>query len=178
MWGIIRPSAVPNGAGTSRVARVHRTTTTATLLVTVAVSALSGCVTVQRPPAPAPPAAPPSQASAPRPDGSAEPQVVQAPAREALELIDPSHHPKPAPHPPHRAPVTPPKAAQAPVPRAHPHPHPHPRPRHPRQPGTDIPDVVKSVPKNTSDVCALGRKYGGWQSDSPQSIICGQTYGR
>lgn len=181
MWGIIRPSAAPNRAGTSRVARVHRTTTTATLLVTVAVSALSGCVTVQRPPAPAPPAAP-SQASVPRPDGSAEPQVVQAPAREALELIDPSHRPKPATQPPHRAPAPPPRAAQAPVavPRSHPHPHPHPhtKPRHPRQPSADIPDVVKSVPKNTSDVCALGRKYGGWQSDSPQSIICGQTYGR
>ncbi|MEV0739087.1 hypothetical protein AB0I51_24830 [Streptomyces sp. NPDC050549] len=154
---------------------MHRTTTTATLLVTVAVSALSGCVTVQRPPVPAPPAVP-SQASVPRPDGSAEPQVVQAPAREALELIDPSHRPKPATHPPHRAPVQPQQAAPAPVPRAHPHPHP--KPRHPRQPSADIPDVVKSVPKNTSDVCALGRKYGGWQSDSPQSIICGQTYGR
>ncbi|MFJ5305105.1 hypothetical protein [Streptomyces sp. NPDC088350] len=160
---------------------MHRTTTTATLLVTVAVSALSGCVTVQRPPALAP-AAPPSQASVPRPDGSAEPQVVQAPAREALELIDPSHRPKPAPHPPHRAPAVPPKAAQAPVPRAHPrpqpHPRPHPEPRHPRQPGADIPDVVKSVPKNTADVCALGRKYGGWKPDSPQSVICGQTYSR
>ncbi|MFI6406311.1 hypothetical protein [Streptomyces sp. NPDC050548] len=160
---------------------MHRTTTTATLLVTVAVSALSGCVTVQRPPAPAPPAAP-SQASVPRPDGSAEPQVVQAPAREALELIDPSHRPKPVAHPPHHAPAPPSRAAQAPVPvpRSHPHPHPHPhtKPRRPTQPGADIPDVVKSVPKNTSDVCALGRKYGGWQSDSPQSIICGQTYGR
>ncbi|MEV0486787.1 hypothetical protein AB0I69_40105 [Streptomyces sp. NPDC050508] len=156
---------------------MHRTTTTATLLVTVAVSALSGCMTVQRPPAPAPPAAP-SQASVPRPDGSAEPQVVQAPAREALDLINPSHSPKPATHPPHRTPVQPPQAAQAPVPRSHPHPHPHPKPRHPRQPGADIPDVVKSVPRNTQDVCALGRKYGGWQSDSPQSVICGQTYGR
>ena len=183
MWGIIRPSAVPNRAGTSRVARVHRTTTTATLLVTVAVSALSGCVTVQRPAAPAPPAAP-TQASVPRPDGSAEPQVVQAPAREALELVNPSHRPKPATHPPHHAPVQPPQAAQAPVPRTHQHshpqahPHPHPKPHHPRQSGADIPDVVKSVPKNTQDVCALGKKYGGWQSDSPQSIICGQTYGR
>ncbi|WP_405946616.1 hypothetical protein OG588_07565 [Streptomyces prunicolor] len=162
---------------------MHRTTTTATLLVTVAVSALSGCVTVQRPAAPAPPAVP-SHASVPRPDGSAEPQVVQAPAREALELIDPSHRPKPAAHPPHRAPVQPPKAAQAPVPRSpqhphpYPHPHPHPKPYHPRQPGADIPDVVKSVPKTTQDVCALGKKYGGWQSDSPQSVICGQTYGR
>ncbi len=107
---------------------------------------------------------------------------MQAPAREALELIDPSHRPKPATHPPHDAPAPPPRAAQAPVPvpRAHPHPRPHPhtKPRHSRQPSADIPDVVKSVPKSQSDVCALGRKYGGWQSDSPQSIICGQTYGR
>ncbi|MFJ9632696.1 hypothetical protein ACIRU8_33830 [Streptomyces sp. NPDC101175] len=159
---------------------MHRTTTTATLLVTVAVAALSGCVTVQRPPAPAPPAVP-SQASVPRPDGSAAPQVVQAPAREALELIDPSHRRDPTAHPPRHAPAPPSRAAQAPVPvpRSHaqprPHPHPHPKPRHPRQSGADIPDVVGSVPKNTSDVCALGRKYGGWRSDSPQSIICGQT---
>ncbi|MER6633057.1 hypothetical protein ABT301_33370, partial [Streptomyces sp. NPDC000987] len=61
------------------MARVHRTTTTATLLLTVAVSALAGCVTVQRPPASGPPVAP-------RP----EPRTVQAPAREALTTTSPS----------------------------------------------------------------------------------------
>ncbi|MGW4735428.1 hypothetical protein ACWEQC_40860, partial [Streptomyces shenzhenensis] len=60
---------------------MHRTTTAAALLVTVAVSALSGCVTVQHPPTAGPPSAASARPSAPRPDGSAEPRVVQAPAR-------------------------------------------------------------------------------------------------
>ncbi|MER5826255.1 hypothetical protein ABT086_29330, partial [Streptomyces mirabilis] len=61
---------------------MHRTTTAATLLVTMATAALSGCVTVQRPPAPTLPTAPtaPSRPSPPRPDGKAGPQIVQAPA--------------------------------------------------------------------------------------------------
>jgi hypothetical protein len=37
--------------------------------------------------------------------------------------------------------------------------------------------VRKDVRKNT-DVCALGRKYGGWQADSPEAVICKQAYGR
>ncbi|MEU1562592.1 hypothetical protein ABZ504_19265, partial [Streptomyces mirabilis] len=37
---------------------MHRTTTAATLLVTMATATLSGCVTVQRPPAPTLPTAP------------------------------------------------------------------------------------------------------------------------
>jgi hypothetical protein len=180
-------SAVARAVEDAIVARVHRTTTTATLLVTVAVSALSGCVTVQRPPASGPPAAP-TKPSAPRPDGRAEPQVVQAPAREALEMIGPSRHPdptEPAPHPAHRSAPT--AAQQPPVPRSHPHPHPHPRQAHPKphhphhakpQPGVEIPDVTQQVPKNTADVCALGRKYGGWKADSPESLICKQSYGR
>ncbi|MBO4257954.1 hypothetical protein GRC12_29375, partial [Streptomyces griseorubiginosus] len=52
MRGILRSSAVRRPVADAIVARVHRTTTTATLLVTVAVMALSGCVTVQRPPLP------------------------------------------------------------------------------------------------------------------------------
>ncbi|MFD5163912.1 hypothetical protein ACFWMJ_38690, partial [Streptomyces hawaiiensis] len=38
-------------------------------------------------------------------------------------------------------------------------------------------DVEKSVP-NSSDVCALGRRYGGWRADSPEATICRDTYGR
>ncbi|PWI19911.1 hypothetical protein DI272_41410 [Streptomyces sp. Act143] len=164
---------------------MHRTTTTATLLVTVAVSALSGCVTVQRPPVPGPPAAPSLPATAPRPDGQAEPQIVQAPAREALELIGPSPDAKPGTADPGRA--APPSAAPEPAPRqqaprTHPeHPaHPaHPeagRPQHPGRPHVEIPDVATAVPKNP-DVCGLGRQYGGWHKDSPEARICEQTYG-
>ncbi|MEU6377375.1 hypothetical protein [Streptomyces sp. NPDC046909] len=162
---------------------MHRTTTTATLLVTVAVSALSGCVTVQRPVLPGPPAGLPSQPSAPRPDGRAEPQIVQAPAKEALELIEPSR--RAAPSAPVSRDAAPAASAAAPAPgqqapRVHPHPgpaHPERHPKAPRQPRVEIPDVAKSVPKNP-DVCKLGKQYGGWRKDSPEAVICEQTYGR
>lgn len=201
MRGNLRSSAVAEVARTSRVARVHRTTTTATLLVTVAVSALTGCVTVQRPPVSGPPqtTAPsrlPGQGDA-RPDGQAQPQIVQAPAQEALSMIAPSPSSKPEGAAPRdRAPGTTAASAQ-PQPRqpaqarpGHPR-HParptHPEPRHPdaghyRPPRVEIPDVTrpvpKSVPKGSKDVCGLGRKYGGWQEGSPESVICDQTYGR
>lgn len=187
MWGILRLSTVPNPAGHSRVARVHRTTTTATLLVTVAVTALSGCVTIQHPIAPGPPPAP-SQPSVPRPDVRAEPQIVQAPAREALELIGPDRKPARAPrtpqaagephHPAGAAPVAPPAAAPAPPPRRT---KPKKRPPKPErrhtQPRVELPEVSRPVRENT-DVCALGKKYGGWGKDSPQTVICKEAYGR
>ncbi|MGW7236272.1 hypothetical protein [Streptomyces sp. NPDC054804] len=151
---------------------MHRTTTTAALLVTVTVSALAGCVTVQRPAAPG---AAPSQPSVPRPDGTAEPRVVQAPVKEALEMVGPSrpapratpsaaHSPAPQPTAHHRSPA--PRAAA-----------PRPRPPRARTPQPDLPGLSGSVPK-TPDVCALGRQYGGWPSDSPEAQICEQTYGR
>ncbi|MGW0188521.1 hypothetical protein ACWDV7_22515 [Streptomyces sp. NPDC003362] len=168
---------------------MHRTTTTATLLVTVAVTALSGCVTVQRPPAPGPPAAP-SGPVAPRPDRRAEPQIVQAPAREALELVGPPRRPEhPAAEPRRPHPHTPAPAAQPPKPRTAPPPEqpparrPQSRPAHPpRTNAPDIPapvpkDITKDVPKGPQDVCALGRKYGGWHADSPEATICRGTYG-
>jgi hypothetical protein len=42
-----------------------------------------------------------------------------------------------------------------------------------------VSDVIPkdTVPKN-ADVCALGRKYGGWPEGSPQSTICKKAYGR
>ncbi|WP_041820358.1 hypothetical protein [Streptomyces davaonensis] len=154
---------------------MHRTTTTATLLVTVAVSALSGCVTVQRPPA-STPVPVPAQPSVGRP----QPQIVQAPALEALELIGPPRpdpHPSTTPRPSRTAPEPAAPAAQAPRPYS-------PRPADPQserpapqRPRVDIPDLAESVRKNT-DVCALGKKYGGWRKDSPEARICEQTYGR
>ncbi|MFJ9423384.1 hypothetical protein [Streptomyces sp. NPDC101249] len=169
---------------------MHRTTTTATLLVTVAVSALTGCVTVQRPPAPGPAATSAQPSSAPRPDGRGGAEVVQAPAREALEMTGPS--PRDGHPPKHRA--GPPPAGGAAGPAANPErprtPHTAPRP-HPRAadpghrsrphgnaPRPRVPDLVKGVPSSQADVCALGRTYGGWPADSPQAVVCGQTYGR
>ncbi|WP_328368691.1 hypothetical protein OG800_42165 [Streptomyces sp. NBC_00445] len=152
---------------------MHRTSTTATLLVTVAASALSGCVTVQLPPASGP-SAPPSQTVPSLPDASAEPQIVQAPAREALERIGPPHEPSPtasARRPPPPAPAPEKPAPSRPSP-------PRPAPRPPEAPQRQPADVTQPVPKDLGDVCDLGRQYGGWPQDSPQSRICEQTYGR
>ncbi|MGW5633705.1 hypothetical protein [Streptomyces sp. NPDC003832] len=163
---------------------MHRTTTTATLLVTVALSALSGCVTVQRPPVSAP--VPTSdRPSTPLPGARSGPQTVQAPALEALELIGPPRRPdrRPTvtrrPAEPSVAPGTP--RVRPPVPPARPRPaRPEPRrPEHtlPRRPGVEVSDIAESVREST-DVCALGRKYGGWRGDSPEARLCEQTYGR
>ncbi|MFD8519625.1 hypothetical protein [Streptomyces capillispiralis] len=163
---------------------MHRTTTTATLLVTVAVSALSGCVTVQRPLAPGAGTAP-SQRTEPRPVGQNETQVVQAPAREALEMIGPSRPPKASASPSHRAaPTTEPRRDAPPGHRTG-----QTRPAgpgsggHGRTPGppVDLPGVAESMHGDASgrpDLCALGRKYGGWRADSPEAAICRDAYGR
>jgi len=148
----------------------------------VAVSALAGCVTVQGPPVSGPPPAPP-RPSAPHPDDEADPQIVQTPVHEALQRTGPSRRPEPEASERH-GPSTP-DAAPADQP-APPHLRPRPRTRaaHPEsghhgQPRVEVPDVSKSGPKNAknTDVCALGRRYGGWRADSPEAVICKQTYG-
>ncbi|MDX3116392.1 MULTISPECIES: hypothetical protein [Streptomyces] len=159
---------------------MHRTTTTATLLVTVAISALSGCVTVQRPPVPGPAAAP-SEPSVPRPDGRAATQIVQAPVREALEMVEPSRKKErrkaaQRPRTAEEQPAGQPPSSGAP-PQARP---PHPQPRRPAQPRVDLQDVEDAV-RGNADVCALGRKYGGWRGNSTEAAICEraeQAYGR
>ncbi|WP_432019960.1 hypothetical protein [Streptomyces sp. 1222.5] len=153
---------------------MHRSTTTAALLVSVAVSALSGCMTVERQAAPGPPPdTAPARPTAARPERGAEPRVVQAPAQEALEMVGPSRHPAhSAPRAPHSA--APPVAHRAPAPPA-----PEPERRQPerrRNTGADVPDVSQPVPK-APDVCALGERYGGWRGDSPESVICERAYG-
>ncbi|MEU4039190.1 hypothetical protein [Streptomyces collinus] len=153
---------------------MHRKTTTAALLVTVAVSALSGCVTVQRPATPGPlPDTTPSRLTAAGPDGSAQPRMVQAPAREALEMAGPSRHPhRTEPAAPHRADPAPPAAHRPPAPPAHPRQEPT-----RRRPPADVPAVPHPA-RGAEDLCALGRKYGGWRRDSPESLICERAYGR
>lgn len=120
---------------------------------------------------------------------------MQAPAREALQLIEEvSHRPKPAASPSHPAP-TPPAvspehgtsqpghhdARPRPARPERPGPAPHsPQRSHPRAPDVSESvrqDVRSSVP-DSSDVCALGRRYGGWRADSPEATICRDTYGR
>ncbi|AJP05533.1 hypothetical protein TU94_05395 [Streptomyces cyaneogriseus subsp. noncyanogenus] len=166
---------------------MHRTTTTATLLLTVAVSALTGCVTLQRPPAPAP-SATPTAPSAPRPDGAPEPRVVQAPAREALEMIGPSRPAAPSPAVSRRTPApaaAPPRQPSAVRPEPRPRPaRPEPRepaPPAPRRPRAASPGAANPAGRGgpgNAGVCSLGRTYGGWRADSPEAVICKRTYGR
>ncbi|MYZ17610.1 hypothetical protein GT038_30220, partial [Streptomyces sp. SID337] len=75
------------------------TSTAAALLVTAAVSAaasaaVTGCTSVERPSGPGPTAATAPQ-PAPRTDGEQRPKIVQAPAREALQRMDPPRSPSP-----------------------------------------------------------------------------------
>nr|WP_122620987.1 hypothetical protein [Streptomyces sp. Tu 4128] len=170
--------------------RVHRTRTTATLLVTLAVTALTGCTTVHGPAA-ADPASAGARSQAPRPDAAAEPRVVQAPAREALEMIGPSPTPDRGAREPRAAkpPAAGPPPQEAPSPRARPEPRPRParpqtpaRPERPRVPGPEAPALphAPSTGRDTgrnTDVCSLGKRYGGWRPGSPESRICEQAYG-
>ncbi|MEU3985642.1 hypothetical protein AB0F77_37205 [Streptomyces sp. NPDC026672] len=149
---------------------MHRTTTAAALLVTVAASVLSGCVTVQRPSAPGPGD---SASAAPRPDGSTRPAAAQAPGREALERVGPSGTPKKDP----RSDSS--RAAVPPLPPAPPGAYPGARPRHevPRAPAVVVPAPSGAAP-GQPNLCDLGRKYGGWRPGSPESRICDGAYGR
>ncbi|GGP67125.1 MULTISPECIES: hypothetical protein [Streptomyces] len=160
---------------------MQRTRITAKLLVGLAVTAVSGCVsvapgTVPSAPHPGPGATGPAQDVAP--------QIVQPPGREGLEAVpDPSRPPPDRPSSPAppaadsaAAPGGRPAGAARPPERADP-----PQRRAPgRTPG--IPSVtvpaVPRVPDGGADVCALGRGYGGWPAGSPQARICSETYGR
>ncbi|MDX3061076.1 MULTISPECIES: hypothetical protein [Streptomyces] len=149
---------------------MHRTGITATLLVGIAVTAVSGCVSVE----------PPRKTVAPRPGTSrpaqdVAPQIMQPPARDSLEALpDPAASASaadvaastrkdvpPAPRPRARADV--------------------PQPQVPRLPSR-IPAAVQPAAPGGSvsgeDVCALGRGFGRWPAGSPQSTICDATYGR
>ncbi|MGW7070793.1 hypothetical protein ACWGII_33825 [Streptomyces sp. NPDC054855] len=151
---------------------MQRTTTTATLLASVAVTALSGCVSVERQPAPGPSAAsaPPP---APRADGNSRPLVVEAPAREALELIATPR--APAPRATGTAPAIPAAQPRTPGP-ARPS-DPPPQRRAPR-PEAAEPAALPTAAPTIADLCALGEQYGGWQADSPEAVICQNSYGR
>ncbi|WP_435878782.1 hypothetical protein [Streptomyces werraensis] len=168
---------------------MQRTTTTATLLVTVAVAALSGCVTVQRPLAPGPATAPPPGAGHDAAGRDASP-VVQAPAREALQRV-PADSPEASPSDratPEGEPakgdapsdVRDGQAPRAQRPRSPERPQPTRRTHAPRPPAQP-PGGGGSLPGGASggsDICAMGREYGGWPADSPQARICQDTYGR
>ncbi|MFD8209701.1 hypothetical protein ACFV2S_25295 [Streptomyces sp. NPDC059695] len=162
---------------------MHGTRTTAKILVGAAVAALAGCVSVD-----APPSVPtPSPAPAPdtvRPARDAAPQIVEGPAREALEAALPTGPPSPAPRatPPsgqHRRTAVPPRA-QAPHPASVPERRERPRPAaRPDPPGLPRLTGLPGHPAVTHvDVCDLGERYGGWAPGSDQARICQGAYGR
>ncbi|MFK0134872.1 hypothetical protein ACIQRZ_31435 [Streptomyces rubiginosohelvolus] len=158
---------------------MQRTRITAKLLVGLAVTAVSGCVSV----APGTISSPPPGPGATGPAQDVAPQIVQPPAREGLEVVpDPSGPPaRPSsPAPPAAGSPTetrragpagaarPPERADPPQRRA-----PH---RAPRVPSVTVPALPR-VPGG-ADVCTLGRGYGGWPAGSPQARICSEAYGR
>ncbi|OKK17784.1 hypothetical protein AMK16_23060 [Streptomyces sp. CB00455] len=179
-----------------------RTTTKLLLGVACAVSAVSGCVTVN--PAPAQPGAAPAAGvpphHGPRSGPGTVPVVVRAPALEALEAApgragQPAapaasasagrtarHDGQGAPQGSSGAPVQAPPPVPdiqdphrpaAPVPGRRGEA----RPRHERHDGEEGRELVRELPVRPADVCALGRRHGRWRPDSPEARICAGVHG-
>lgn len=103
------------------------------------------------------------------------PRVVQAPAREALEMVGASRPPSPAADG-HRMPRSASATARTAVPHqrstsAHPG-------RERPGPRIEVPPMAPGLLAGNPDVCALGRSYGGWRRGSPEADICRSAYGR
>ncbi|MEV6247466.1 hypothetical protein AB0M38_14855 [Streptomyces sp. NPDC051742] len=168
---------------------MHGTRTTAKILVGAAVAALAGCVSVDTPPtAPAPASAP---APAPvaetvRPGQGVAPQIVEGPAREALEAALPAPPPTAAPRATpssevRRGAVAPRTETRRPeaVPQQRERPRPAPRREFPEMPELPKPTgVPMRAPVSRADVCELGERYGGWAPGSDPSRICRGASGR
>ncbi|MFI1393977.1 hypothetical protein [Streptomyces sp. NPDC020681] len=137
---------------------MHRTSTTATVLVGVAAWAVSGCVAVQPGPVPGPP----SQGG--RPAQVAEPQIVPDPAREVLE--------PPPVAPSTSAPAPPPETGKPPATRPH-----KPRTAADMPPSRQPSPPPVLLPEFRAKVCELAEGYGGWEPDSPQAHTCRKASG-
>ncbi|MET9881580.1 hypothetical protein ABZZ20_00205 [Streptomyces sp. NPDC006430] len=181
-----------------------RTTTKLLLGVACAVSAVSGCVNVT--PTPMQPATAPTTGVPPqheaRVGAGATPVEVQAPALEALEVLEglgavPGRSVQPTPSAasrqsaPRSAAGTAAEAAEGPSRAAPPVPD-IPEPRlpaarasagkggrtDPLRPDAGVPrELMKELPVRPGDVCALGRRHGHWRPDSPEARICGGVHG-
>ncbi|MEU2395214.1 hypothetical protein [Streptomyces sp. NPDC007369] len=184
---------------------MHPTRTTTKLLLSVAcaVSAVSGCVNVA--PAPMQPAGAPGTTGAPpqhEPRGGpgAAPVEVRAPALEALEAL-PQRSARPtASAPAGRGPApgaaagaaAAREAAAGEAPKGVP---PVPDIPEPRGAGKPAPGskanrsepldpeagvargLAQKLPVRPADVCAMGRKHGRWDADSPEARICEGVHG-
>ncbi|MFI0980296.1 hypothetical protein ACH4SP_25230 [Streptomyces sp. NPDC021093] len=174
------------------------TRTAATLLVGVAVSAVTGCVSTPSGPAgtPATHQQSPAPQHPPLPhligNGGQPEQLIEAPVHEVLEAAMPPSQRAPTPRTgPGTGPTGAKEAAEAPPVQSPPRserparrdaaPQPEPEPESPRHRGphrkkAPLPALPK-VPASAADVCALGKGYGGWSPKSPQARICRETYG-
>ncbi|WP_030686301.1 hypothetical protein [Streptomyces globisporus] len=161
---------------------MHGTRTTAKILVGAAVAALAGCVSVDAPPTAPIPVPAPAPDTAPAQDVA--PQIVEGPAREALEAALPAPPPSAAPRatPPagqHQRAAPPPRPEKPhpdPVPRQRERPRPAARPDRPVPPG--LTELPRNPPVSRADVCDLGERYGGWDPGSTQARICHGAYDR
>ncbi|MFG2874013.1 hypothetical protein ACGFYU_03250 [Streptomyces sp. NPDC048337] len=175
-----------------------RTTTTLLLGVACAVSAVSGCVNVS--PGPVQPAGAPASGvpphHEPRGGPGVAPVVVRAPALEALEAVpERPARPAAAASAAAAAPGSAERAAReapgGPVEAAPPVPD-IPEPRKPAEaasgrsagrPDGSGPDakagreLMEELPVRPADVCALGRRHGRWNPDSPEARICAGVQG-
>ncbi|MFE7241344.1 hypothetical protein [Streptomyces sp. NPDC057580] len=147
---------------------MQRTSITVKLLVGVAVTAVTGCVSVE-----------PRSGIAPRPETSRPvqdlaPQIVGPPVRDSLGAIpDPKPSPKASDRPAKAPSDTRHTAPRAPQQREHVG---VPRPRHAPPTAARVLNPP-AAPVTGTNVCALGRGYGGWSAGSPEARICEDTYG-
>jgi hypothetical protein len=155
----------------SRVAQVQRTRIAVKLLVGVAVTAVSGCVSVEPQPGLAP------RPATSRPVQDLAPQIIRPPVRDTLEALPDPKSSEAVSGPAAGAPSeTRRRAPRAPQQRQHPGVTGHWPGHAPRAVPAPVP-ALPSSPATGTDVCALGRGYGGWPAGSPQSRICEDTYG-
>ncbi|WP_282793313.1 hypothetical protein [Streptomyces sp. CC224B] len=169
---------------------MRRSTTTMALLVSVTVTAVSGCVGVDRtsagPGGAAPTGSPERSAGAgDRPPPVPEP--TQAPGHDRLQRAGappavPARAatigtaPAPAaPAPPDPPPTAAPADAPVRVDRPPKPPRPEPRQRPPRRP--EKPSRPPAQARGETDICALGERFGRWRPDSPEAVICREVYG-
>ncbi|WP_327357678.1 hypothetical protein [Streptomyces sp. NBC_01304] len=179
------------------------------LLITVAASAaVSGCVSVRAPASPdhRAPAAASSPNGAPRAQREAEPQIVQAPAREALELIEPAGDGRVREEQVREERTTASSPAKGRAPYGAGTRGAEGRGEHGAgargdvtskgnngadggsratggtgsghaSPGSRPARPPSAAPAAGPDVCGLGEQYGDWDPNSPQARICRDTYG-
>ncbi len=152
-----------------------RRVTGAVVLVGVAVSAVTGCVTVrgEAKPQRSGEAGPSQRESLPPDDAAAEPRMSRPSVREGLS--------EPVPAPSRADEDAPPAAVGGPPPGA---------------PGDDVPPAGNGAPRRAPEprtpvvrspavpelpgghgMCDLGRQYGGWNEGSAPEQVCENAYG-